>query len=176
MNILKKIIIFLLFFIYLNADKLYFLPFDSKKAQTKLSYLFSHAKKEIKIAIYTFTNKKLAHSLKIAAKKAKIYIIADYKESKYNRSVIPNLAAIKNFNIYLLSGKKFKNGQSAKMHVKMAIIDNIYLIIGSSNYSYSAFFKNYEYILISKNKNLIKKFNQFFLKLKNLSIPYRLSR
>jgi len=172
---LKIFFIFLLFLI-LNAKQIYFMPFDRHKAQKELIYLFSHAKKEIKIAIYTFTNKKLAKALKISAKKAKIYIIADKEESKYNYSIIPNLAAIKNFNIYLLSGKKLKDNQKGKMHVKMAIIDNKYLIIGSANYSYSAFFKNYEYILISEDKSLIKKFNNFFYKLKTLSTPYRLNQ
>jgi len=84
--------------------------------------------------------------------------------------------AIKHFNIYLLSGKKYKYKGKAKMHVKMAIIDNKYLVIGSANYSYSAFFKNYEYIQITQNKDLINKFNKFFTYLKKASRPYRLSR
>jgi phosphatidylserine/phosphatidylglycerophosphate/cardiolipin synthase-like enzyme len=172
---LKKIIL-IFTFLFLYANTIYFLPFDGYKAQKQLSYLFSHAYKEIKIAIYTFTNKTLAKALKKAALHAKVYIIADAKEAKYSRSVIPNLAAIRHFNIYLLNGKPYKNGEKAKMHVKMAIIDNKYLIIGSANYSYSAFFKNYEYILITKNKKLIQKFNNFFNKLKTLSKPYRLTR
>jgi phosphatidylserine/phosphatidylglycerophosphate/cardiolipin synthase-like enzyme len=172
---LKKIILILLF-LFLNANKVYFLPFDGYKAEKELFFIFSHAHKEIKIAIYTFTNKTLAKALKKAALHAKIDIIADKKESKYKRSVIPNLAAIRNFNIYLLSGKPYKDGNKAKMHVKMSIVDNKYLIIGSANYSYSAFFKNYEYILISQDKELIHKFNKFFYKLKHLSKPYRLSR
>jgi phosphatidylserine/phosphatidylglycerophosphate/cardiolipin synthase-like enzyme len=172
---LKKIILILVFLL-LNAQKVYFLPFDGYKAQKELSSIFSHAHKEVKIAIYTFTNKTLAKALKKAAIHAKVYIVADKKEAKYNRSVIPNLAAIKNFNIYLLSGKKYKNKEKAKMHVKMSIVDNKYLIIGSANYSYSAFFKNYEYILITEDKKLIKKFNKFFYKLKHLAKPYRLSQ
>jgi phosphatidylserine/phosphatidylglycerophosphate/cardiolipin synthase-like enzyme len=153
------------------------MPYDGKKAENKLFYLFSHAKKEIKITIYTFTNKNLAKALKIAAKKGvKITIIADKKEAKYNYSVIPNLATLKNFYIYLLSGKSYKNGEKAKMHVKAAIIDNNYLITGSANYSYSAFYKNYEYIMINTDKYLIASFNAFFNHLKILSINYRLSR
>jgi phosphatidylserine/phosphatidylglycerophosphate/cardiolipin synthase-like enzyme len=172
---LKKIILILLF-LFLNAQKIYFLPFDGYKAQKELSYIFSHAHKEIKIAIYTFTNRTLAKALKKAATHAKIYIVADKKEARYKRSVIPNLAAIRNFNIYLLSGKHYKNGEKAKMHVKMSIVDNKYLIIGSANYSYSAFFKNYEYILITQDKELIRKFNKFFYNLKSLAKPYRLSQ
>jgi len=172
---LKYCIILLTTFLF--ANEIFFMPYDGKKAENKLFYLFSHAKKEIKITIYTFTNKNLAKALKIAAKKGvKITIIADKKEAKYNYSVIPNLATLKNFYIYLLSGKSYKNGEKAKMHVKAAIIDNNYLITGSANYSYSAFYKNYEYIMINTDKYLIASFNAFFNHLKILSINYRLSR
>jgi len=153
------------------------MPHDGKKAENRLYYLFTHAKKNIKITMYTFTNKKLARALKKAAKKGvKIYIVADKEESRYKYSVIPGLATLRNFKIYLLSGKKYKNGQSAKMHVKLAIIDDRYLITGSANYSYSAFYKNYEYILIHKDRFLIKNFEAFFNHLRLLSTNYRLSR
>ena len=174
---MKKILLILLLVFVSYSKEVYFMPKDGKKAENRLFYLFTHAKKEIKIIIYTFTNKKLAKALKIAAKKGvKITIIADKKEIKYTYSVIPRLATLKNFNIYLLSGKKYKNNEKAKMHVKLSIIDNKYLITGSANYSYSAFYKNYEYILIHKDKNLIYKFNIFFNHLKIASTNYRLSR
>jgi len=174
---LKKILIYLSFIVILNADNVFFMPKDGYEAQKTLTYLFSHAKKNIKIAMYTFTNNKLAKALKIAAKKGvKIYIIADAKEAKYKYSVIPRLATIRHFNIHLLSGKRYKDNNKAKMHVKLAIIDNKYLVTGSANYSYSAFFKNYEYIDITQNKELINKFNKFFNYLKRASKPYRLSR
>lgn len=174
---MKKILLILLLVFVSYSKEAYFMPKDGKKAENRLFYLFTHANKEIKIIIYTFTNKKLAKALKIAAKKGvKITIIADKKEIKYTYSVIPRLATLKNFNIYLLSGKKYKNNEKAKMHVKLSIIDNKYLITGSANYSYSAFYKNYEYILIHKDKNLIYKFNIFFNHLKIASTNYRLSR
>jgi len=173
---LKKIL-FLLISTLLFASEIYFMPHDGKRAETKLFNLFSHAKKDIKIIMYTFTNKKLARALKIAAKHGvRIYIIADKKESKYKYSVIPRLASIKNFHIYLLSGKRYKDGNTAKMHVKLAIVDNRYVITGSANYSYSAFYKNYEYIMINNDRFIIKQFDAFFNHLKILSTNYRLSR
>ncbi len=173
---MKKIALILILFIVSFAKEVYFMPMDGKIAQKRLFNLFSHSK-SLKIVMYTFTNKYLAKAIKIAAKNgAKITIIADKKESKYKRSVIPNLAAIKRIQVFLLSGKRYRNGQRAKMHVKMAIVDNKYLVIGSANYSYSAFFKNYEYILIEKDKDLIKKFSDFFDTIKKISTPYRLSR
>jgi len=174
---LKKILSILLLILISYSKEVYFIPKEGKKAENRLFYLFTHAKKDIKIAIYTFTNKKLAKALKIAAKKGvKITIIADKKTSKYHYSVIPRLATLKNFNIYLLSGKNYKANEKSKMHVKLSIIDNRYLVTGSANYSYSAFYKNYEYILIHQNKNLIAKFNNFFNKLKALSTSYRISQ
>jgi len=173
---LKKLL-FLMFASLLFATEIYFMPQQGKTAETRLFTLFSHAKKEIKITIYSFTNKKLAKALKIASKKGvKITIIADKKESKYKYSVIPNLAAIKNIHVYLLSGKRYRYGNFAKMHVKLAIIDNSYVITGSANYSYSAFYKNYEYIMIDKDKKLINKFLGFFTTLKSKAKRYRLSR
>jgi len=173
---LKKIIL-LLFACLLYSAEIYFMPKDGKAAENRLFYLFSHAKKEIKIAIYSFTNKKLARALKIAAKHGvKTTIIADKKEAKYKYSVIPQLALIKNFHIYLLSGKRDKDGTNAKMHVKLAIIDDKSIITGSANYSYSAFYKNYEYIMINNEHSLIKQFDSFFKYLKILSTNYRFSR
>lgn len=173
---MKKVIFFFAFILIAFAKEVYFMPMDGEIAHKRLFYLLSHAHKNIKMTIYTFTDKKLARALKIAANKGvQVTIIADKKEAKYKYSVIPNLATIKNIKIKLLSGKSYKNGDKAKMHVKLTIIDNKYLIIGSANYSYSAFYKNYEYVVIEKDKELIGAFNTFFEKLKHISTSYRLS-
>jgi len=173
---LKKIL-FLLAATLLFSSEIYFMPHDGKIAETRLYNLFTHAKKEIKIVMYTFTNKKLARALKIAAKHGvRIYIIADKKEAKYKYSVIPRLAVLKNFHIYLLTGKKYKDGNKAKMHVKLAIVDDKTVITGSANYSYSAFYKNYEYIMINYENYIIKQFDNFFNHLRIVATNYRLSR
>lgn len=172
-----KYLIFIIFNTLLFANTIFFMPIDGKKAENKIFYTFTHAHKTIKIIMYTFTNKKLAKALKIASKhNVKITIIADEKEAKFKRSVIPNLAAIKNINIYLLHGKAYRDGNFGKLHAKVSIIDNKIIITGSANYSYSAFFKNYEYIIFHYDKHLIKKFNWFFNYLKSLATPYRLSQ
>jgi phosphatidylserine/phosphatidylglycerophosphate/cardiolipin synthase-like enzyme len=174
---LKKLLIFILLFTFIFAKEVYFMPMEGKKAENRLINLFTHAHKEIKIVIYSFTNYKLARALKKAARKGvKVYIIADKESAKYKGSRIPNLAVIKNIYIRLLSGKRYKNGNRAKMHVKLSIIDNKYLVTGSANYSYSAFYKNYEYILIDTDKELIQKFDNFYHIIYPLSTPYRLSR
>jgi len=170
---------YLFFFIatFLFASEIFFTPLQGKKAENKLFYSFIHAQKNIKIIIYSFTDKKLAKALKIASSKnIKITIIADKKESTYKRSVIPNLAIIKNINIYLLKGEKYKHEGYGKLHAKVSIIDDNTLFTGSANYTYSAFYKNYEYLIVHKDKHLINKFNNFFNYLKSKATPYRLSR
>jgi len=173
-----KLLIILVISIFTFATEVYFMPFEGKKAENKLYYLFTHAHKNIKIIIYSFTNKKLSRALKIASKhNIKITIIADKKESKFHRSVIPNLAAIKNIKIYLLSGNRYSHSkEKGKLHAKVSIIDDKILVTGSANYTYSAFYKNYEYIIFHNDKNLIIKFERFFNILKEKATPYRLSR
>ena len=173
-----KLLIILFISIFTFANEVYFMPFEGKKAENRLYYLFTHAYKNIKIIMYSFTNKKLSHALKIAAKhNVKITIIADKKEAKFQKSVIPNLAAIKNIKIYLLSGNRYSNSKErGKIHAKVSIIDDKALITGSANYTYSAFYKNYEYIILHDDKNLIRKFKKFFNILKEKATPYRLSR
>ena len=172
---MKYLIILLTSFLF--ASEVFFMPMQGKEAEKKLFSTFTHAHKSIKIIIYSFTNKRIAKALKIASThNIKITIIADEKEAKFNRSVIKNLAAIKNINIYLLHGKKYKNKGFGKLHAKASIIDNKILVTGSANYTYSAFYKNYEYIIFHKDKELITKFNNFFHYLKSIAKPYRLSR
>ena len=173
---MKKLII-LVISVILFSEEVYFMPYDGRKAENRLINLFTHAKHDIKIIMYSFTNKRIARALKIASThNVNIEIIADEKEAKYKRSVILNLAAIKKINIRLLHGLPYKSKKFGKLHVKAAIIDDKVLITGSANYTYSAFYKNYEYIIIHKDYNLIKKFDKFFKKLHLISHSYRLSR
>ena len=172
---MKYLILLIASFIF--ASEVFFTPTEGKKAENKICYLFTHAHKEIKIIMYSFTNKRIAKALKLASNhNVKISIIADEKEAKYKKSVIANLAAIKNINIYLLKGKPYKHKGFGKLHAKVSIIDNNILITGSANYTYSAFYKNYEYIILHNDKKLIERFNNFFNYLKSLAKPYRLSQ
>ncbi len=172
---MKYLILLLSCFVF--AKEVYFMPMEGKKAENEIFYTFTHAHKTIKIIMYTFTNRKIAKALKIASKhNVKIYIIADEKEAKFNRSVIPNLAVIKNIKVYILHGNRYKHGGFGKLHAKVSIIDNKTLITGSANYTYSAFYKNYEYVIFHKNTALINEFNKFFDYLKSKAKPYRLSR
>jgi len=162
---MKGIIFLFLFIIVLFArDEVFFLPKDGKIAEKKIENLFLHAHQNIKIAIYTFTNKEFYKALKSAARKGiKITIIADYESNKnqYHHSVIPQLKKLRNIKIKLISGKG--NGKyKGIMHMKLFIVDDIIVGFGSVNYTYSAFYNNYEVLYINDDWTFARKFIKIF--------------
>jgi phosphatidylserine/phosphatidylglycerophosphate/cardiolipin synthase-like enzyme len=165
---MKRILILFLIIIGLYAkDEVYFLPQDGNIAEKRVESLFYHAHENIKIAIYTFTNKKFLKALKSVARKGiKIYIVADYESNKnqLHKSVIPQLRKLRNIKVKLLKGigrGKYKG----IMHMKLFIIDDIVVGFGSANYTYSAFHKNYELLYINDDWTFTRKFVNIFDKL-----------
>lgn len=102
--------------------------------------------------------------------------------SDSNKSTIGYLAKLKNIETCLLEGKPSSNQKyRGLMHMKMAISDNKYLIIGSANWSKSAFETNYETLIILEDKTLIqrnpnKPLNQCFKNAKNTKDPKILAK
>jgi len=155
--------LFLLFSNLLARDYVYFLPKDGEKAQKHIINLITHANNNIKIAIYSFTNKKFAKALKIAAKRGvDIKIIADYESNKNQKykSVVPILKKLRHIKVHLIngSGRKYKG----IMHIKMLIIDDRVVSFGSANYTYSAFNVNYELLYINDDWTFTRKFIKIF--------------
>ena len=93
-----------------------------------------------------------------------VRIIYDKKSNqKNNHSTIGYLAKLKNIQTCFLEGKRSQNGKyNGLMHSKMAIIDDKHLILGSANWSKSAFEANYETLAILKNKEFIQKAQKEF--------------
>ncbi len=155
----------LLFSLYLLADEIYILPYETKPALNTLLKSIDLSKNQIDLAIYSFTNHKIAKHLKNAAKRGvKIRIIFDRESNLYNkRSQLRYLAKYKNIKTYVVLGKPFKKKDSyGKMHMKLMIIDNKRVILGSANYSYSAFGKNYEILYIKDDYKIAKKCEKYF--------------
>ncbi len=152
-----------------SAEKIYILPQEAKPALKEVLKQLSLAKKSVKITIYNFTHKKIAKRLKSIAKKGiKVKIIYDYESStrKGNKSTIYYLAKYKNIFVYQIRGKYVKKKRYyGKMHQKIALIDDKILILGSANWSYSGFGKNYEVVFLTHNKKFIQKYSRFFDKL-----------
>lgn len=151
--------------VYLGADTLYFMPYQANEAVNRLIKEIKNAKKEVKIAIYSFTNREISKAIRDSAKNGVQYkIIFDEKSNiKDTRSSIGYLAKLKNIQTCTLKGRISANGQYyGIMHTKLAIIDGETIIFGSANWSKSAFEINYEMMLVSQNKSYITPALKYF--------------
>lgn len=151
--------------------KIYTLPKEAKPALKEIYRKIDSAKFKIDAAIYSFTHKKIARKLANAAKRGvKVRVIFDKEANLGNRrSQIGYLSKFRNVRTYLLSGKKRKRGKGyGLMHMKMMIIDNRDIILGSANWTYSAFGLNHEVVAFlrshQKAKRLEKSFEKMILK------------
>ena len=165
---MKRIIILIFLFINLQAkDNIYFLPQNGKEAEQRMINLFYHAHQNIKIAIFTFTNKKFLKAIKSAARRGvEVKIVADYENNKNQKhwSIIPQLKKLRNVKVKLLRGIG-KGKYKGIMHIKMFIIDDSVIGFGSANYTKSAFYKNYELLYINDDWTFTRKFVKIFDKL-----------
>jgi len=166
-HFLKILLIFLLFLDFsLASDKMFILPQQSKPALKEILKQLSLAKKSVKITIYNFTHKKIANRLKTISKKGiKVKIIYDNEsiKRKQGKTTYYYLAKYKNIDVYSIRGKYVKKkNYFGKMHQKIALIDDKVLILGSANWSYSGFGKNYEVVIICENPEFAKKYSKFF--------------
>ena len=138
----------LVFSTLLSFDDLYFLPKDKTIAKDKIINLIRNSKESINIAMYNINYKKFIKELNNASKNnVKINIFYTKKKGKYN----------KNINFFKTTNK---------LHTKIAIFDNKVVYFGSANWKKESFKNSYEVINITNNKTKVKKFNDFFNKLK----------
>ena len=124
------------------------MPNDSKKVKSKIVKLLKNATTSIDIAMYNFTYKKFNKAINKAIKNG-VKVTLIYKKSKLNFSD----------KITLIKTKR-------KQHIKLAIIDNRYIIYGSANWKKESFGKNYEIINITDDKKRVKRFREIFKLLK----------
>lgn len=163
-------IILILLHTFLFADSMYFMPYQANDAINHLIKELKSAKSEVKIAVYSFTNREISRAIRDSAKKGVKYkIIFDYKSNiDDERSAIGYLAKLNNIEVCTLKGRISNNKKyNGIMHNKLAIIDNKTIIFGSANWSKSAFEINYEMLLISQNKDYIKDASVYFNKMFN---------
>lgn len=157
--------LFFLFAIVYGEEQIFFMPKEQKQAFGALKTALRSAKKEINIAIYSFTNKEIAKVLRDKAREGiKINIIYDEETNIKNKhSTIGYLAVLNNINVCLLQGKKSEQKDYyGIMHQKLAIIDHSLIIFGSANWSKSAFENNFEILYLSNQKDIILKARKFF--------------
>ena len=141
----------------LSKDAIYFMPFDAAPALQRITSELKNAKSNVYIAIYSFTNREIAKAIRDSAKNGVKYTIIFDEQSNIDndKSQIGYLAKLKNIRVCTLRGKN-KNGKyDGIMHNKLALIDNRLVILGSANWSKSAFEINYENVLVSSNLDYI---------------------
>ncbi len=162
----KKVLVILnIFASFVWADKLYFMPQEQEAALHTLISTIENTQKTLDVAIYSFTNREISKAIRDTAKKGiKVRIIYDKKSNQDpNKSTIGYLAKLKNIETCLLEGKRsYNNKFYGLMHMKMAISDENSLILGSANWSKSAFETNYETLLITQDKDSIAKAKNAF--------------
>lgn len=146
------------YFYYIN-DLNYFYNFyfikpyneSTKELENKISNLILDSNISIRCAYFTFTNNLFYNSL-LSSKARNKEILLESKNYKTSNFYNTNYKGIDLF----LDKNKYN------MHNKFCIIDNRYLITGSANFTQSAFYKNYESLLITNNSVLINKYNSYF--------------
>lgn len=127
----------------------------------------SRAKKSIYIAMYAFSDNRIAHYLKVLSSKGlKICVLAD---KDWNASSIysdtTEMARYSHVRFDICDGL---------LHEKFILIDEKTLITGSYNYTASAQTRNDEFIFKTSNKDLVERFRDHFLDLWEASDPIHL--
>jgi len=145
----------------------FLLPSDGSRAEKSLIYDIENAERNIKIAMFMVTNKKLVFALKERAKKGKVNIvlIADksYNNQHEKASMIKKLQSVKNISLFIAKGlSKKKKGKFGILHSKLVIIDNNIVYIGSANWTKSAFHNNYEILIKIVDSTTAKLYQYYF--------------
>lgn len=172
---MRSFCVFLLACLFLMGSELYFLPLQKEEAKRALVDSLLSAKKSIDVAMFSFTSKDLAKTLKKAAEKGiRVRVVFDREWNlKNDHSRLGYLAKYKNVECYLLEGEASDNKKwTGKMHIKMAIVDDVDLVLGSANWSFSAFNKNHETLLILEDKKMISQAKTHFENLVKASQKY----
>ncbi|MDU7692684.1 MAG: phospholipase D-like domain-containing protein [Helicobacter sp.] len=153
-------------------EAVFVLPYDNKQALKELKSSIKNAKNSVDIAIYSFTHKDIAKSIREAAKQGvKVRIIYDKSQLDSKFSTIGNLSAIRNINTCVLRGIGSGN-ISGIMHQKLLIIDGSKIAFGSANWSKNAFTNNYEILYFTDNAKLASKINSSFREMWRACKPY----
>lgn len=136
-----------------DLNEIYFLPKQSQEVKEKIISLINESKSSISISMYNFSYKKFVKHLVKAKKKKNIKITVILDKSKVQKDdEVYKILKKNHINVYI---------PSKKLHTKLALFDEKILLLGSSNWTKKSFEDNYEVVLVSKNKKIIKKTKKF---------------
>ncbi len=146
-----------------NIDnKVFLLPEEAKQAKNTVIKLIENSQSSIVIAMYNFSYRKFAKQLvKAAQKGVKVTVLLDKKNKTKNKKIYnlleeANQAGANNIQIKTVD---------KKMHLKVAIFDQVKMIVGSANWTKKSFKDNYELLMLIDDKEKIQKISQFILSL-----------
>jgi len=124
----------------------------------------SLARSSVYIAMFAFSDNRIAHYLKVLSSKGvKIFILVD-KDWNLS-SIYSDIDDMSRYTYLRLDVSE------ALLHEKFIIIDEKVLVTGSYNYTASAQTRNDEYIFKTRNKILLNRFTHHFLNLWEISNP-----
>lgn len=128
------------------------------------------AKKQVLVAIYSFTRQSIRNALVDAAKRgAKVHVKYDATSAEWAgmRSLIGYLAKR---GVTCTEIKLPKQGKiSPKMHHKFVVIDGKVVLTGSFNFSYTASTKSYENMVLIADTRIATEFIKEFEVIKSKS-------
>lgn len=131
----------------------FFLP-DVTQAEQKLLKAIETAKKSVKVAMYTFTNKKLQNALIEAKKRAvDVQVVIDFDSAKHTSAHVFQSLKRAGMNVFV-------SNRRGLLHHKLVIIDDESLATGSANWTKAAFSTNDD--VISFISPLTREQKEFF--------------
>ncbi len=156
--------------------EIWFSPGSAQRnVKHRMLNLIKDSKSNIKVMIWTLTDKEIAASLVAAAQKLLVNIITDDSNWSTDNSVFPILAAQKErqnlTNLEMITDSKNSEGinklyagnsLNSFLHHHLMIIDDQTVIFGTNNWSYNGFSKNDESIMISNIASLTSAFEQSY--------------
>ncbi len=150
---------------------IYFSPDDD--VRTKLLNVIQQEQQHIAIAVFTFTDKEIAHALVDAHKrgiKVELVIDAVCLRDRYNKIGILCDAGI---SVYVYNAQYAKKGLSSSMHHKFVLFDSCVTVwTGSCNFTRSAYDSNQENVVLLTGAQVVQKFTHQFGRLKERSYKY----
>lgn len=129
--------------------------------------LLNSTKKSVDVAMFSFTDMKLAKKLVKLSKKFKVRVLLDPRNANENSFSKAYFLSDNGVNVRYAKVLQRK-GISGIMHDKFAIIDDKIVLTGSYNWTVSANLRNNENLVVIKDKPIEKLYeNEFMMLWKN---------
>ncbi len=140
--------------------EVYFSP-DEELNRVIIKYI-NRAKKSIKFMLFAFTDKEIADAL-ILAKKRGVTVegIFDRVQNRYQHYSKYDYLKSNNIAVYL-------DNNRYKLHNKVLIVDNRYVLTGSYNYTHKGSSQNSENLIVIKNRQIAQKYINEYNKIKSI--------